>query len=114
MSGYSYQWSLFVDWCSAADVEALPASSATLAEFLKENPADDAVQLRRVSAINRVHLNAGHPAPGRATSIRVALDSARSERTMRRAAQYQVIAAGLPISGSTAALFGRRDAVLLV
>lgn len=114
MSGYSYQWSLFVDWCSAADVEALPASPITLAEFLDENPAGDAVQLRRVSAINRAHLDAGHPAPGRVTSIRMALDSARSDRTIRRADQYRVIAAGLPILGSTAALFGRRDAVLLV
>ncbi|QII09360.1 hypothetical protein BH93_27075 (plasmid) [Rhodococcoides fascians A25f] len=114
MSGYSYQWSLFVDWCSAADVEALPALPVTLAEFLDENPAGDAVQLRRVSAINRAHLDAGHPAPGRVTSIRMALDSARSERTMRRASQYQGIAAELPNIGSTAALFGRRDAVLLI
>ena len=112
--GYSYQWSLFVDWCAAADVEALPASPITLAEFLTENPAGDAVQLRRVSAINRAHLDAGQPAPGRVTSIRIALDSARSDRTIRRAEQHQVIAAGLPISGSTTALFGRRDAVLLV
>ncbi|MDV8077979.1 hypothetical protein R4P47_15560 [Rhodococcus sp. IEGM 1370] len=114
VSGYSYQWSLFVDWCAAADVEALPASPVTLAEFLAENPAGDAVQLRRVSAINRAHLDAGQPAPGRITSLRIALDSARRDRTTRRAAQDQVIAAGLPTSGSTAALFGRRDAVLLV
>lgn len=114
VSGYSYQWSLFVDWCSAADVEALPASPITLAEFLDDNPAGDAVQLRRVSAINRTHLDAGHSAPGRVTSIRMALDSARRGRTIRHAEQYQVIAAGLPTSGSTAALFGRRDAVLLV
>ncbi|WP_255183319.1 MULTISPECIES: hypothetical protein [unclassified Rhodococcus (in: high G+C Gram-positive bacteria)] len=114
VSGYRYQWSLFTDWCAAADVEALPASPITLAQFLDENPAGDAVQLRRVSAINRVHLDAGQPAPGRVTSIRMALDSTRSERTTRRAEHYQVIAAGLPTSGSTAALFGRRDAVLLV
>lgn len=114
MSGYSYQWALFVDWCAAADVEALPASPITLAEFLAENPAGEAVQLRRVSAINRAHLDAGQPAPGRVTSIRIALDSVRSGRTLRRAEQYQVIASGLPTSGSTAALFGRRDAVLLV
>ena len=114
MSGYGYQWSLFADWCVAADVDALPASPITLAEFLDDNPAGDAVQLRRVSAINRAHLDAGQPAPGRITSIRLALDSTRSDRTQRRADHYQGIAAGLPTSGSTAALFGRRDAVLLV
>ncbi len=78
------------------------------------NPAGDAVQLHRVSAINCAHLDAGQPAPGRMTSIRTALDSARSDRTIRYAEQYQVIAAGPPTSGSTAALFGCRDAVLLV
>lgn len=114
MGGYSYQWSLFADWCAAADVKALPASPITLAEFLAENPASEAVQLRRVSAINRAHLDAGQPAPGRVTSIRIAMNSIRSNGTIRRAAQYQTIAARLPTSGSTTALFGRRDAVLLV
>jgi hypothetical protein len=114
VSGYRYEWGLFADWCSAANVEPLPATPITLAEFLNENPAGDAGQLRRVSAINHVHLDAGLPAPGRATSLRLALDSARSARTIRRAVQYQAIAAGLPTVGSTAALFGRRDAVLLL
>lgn len=114
MSGYRHQWSLFADWCAAADVEALPASPITLAKFLAENPAGDAVQLRRVSAINRAHLDADQPAPGRVTSIRIALDSARSDATIRRAKHYQTIASGLPTSGSTASLFGRRDAILLV
>ena len=114
VSGYSYQWSLFADWCAAAYVEALPASPITLVEFLAENPAGDAVQLRRISAINRAHLDAGQPAPGRVTSIRIALNSVRSDRTQCRAEQYQVIAAGLRTSGSTEALFGRRDSVFLV
>ena len=112
--GYRYQWALFADWCAAADTSPLPASPVTLSEFLDENPAGDAVQLRRVSAINRAHLDAGHPAPGRATSMRLALDSARSDRIIRRAAQYHAIAAALPTEASTAALFGRRDAVLLL
>jgi hypothetical protein len=114
VSGYRYQWALFADWCAAADVESLPASPITLAEFLDENPAGDTVQLRRVSAINRAHLDAGHPPPGRVTSLRLALDSARAARTTQCAAHYRVIAAGLPTVGSTAALFGRRDAVLLL
>ncbi|MBM7244193.1 hypothetical protein HQO38_15020 [Rhodococcus fascians] len=113
VNSYRYQWALFTDWCAAADVEPVPATPITLVQFLDENPAGDAVQLRRVSAINRAHLDAGHPAPGRATSLRLALDSVRSDRIIRRAAHYHAIAAGLPHSGSTAALFGRRDAVLL-
>ncbi|OZC46683.1 hypothetical protein CH289_21705 [Rhodococcus sp. RS1C4] len=114
MTSYQYQWGLFVDWCDAADTPPLPASPVTLAQFLDENPARDTVQLRRVSAINRAHLDAGHPAPGRVTSLRLTLDSARADRTIRRAARYQAIAAALPTEGSTAALFGRRDAVFLL
>ncbi|WP_206031026.1 hypothetical protein [Rhodococcus sp. B10] len=114
VTSYRYQWALFADWCAAADTSPLPASPITLAQFLDENPAGDTVQLRRASAINRAHLDAGHPAPGRVTSMRLALDSARADRTIRRAAQYQALAAELPTEGSTAALFGRRDAVLLL
>lgn len=112
--GYRYDWSLFVDWCAAVDIDPLPASPVMLAEFLGEHPASDAVQLRRVSAVNRGHLDAGHPGPGRALSLRLALDSARGARLARRAGRYREIAARLPTSGSTAALFGRRDAVLLL
>ncbi|MDV8079548.1 hypothetical protein R4P47_23545 [Rhodococcus sp. IEGM 1370] len=114
VNSYRYQWALFADWCAAADTSPLPASPITLVQFFAENPAGDIVQLRRVSAINRAHLDAGHPAPGRVTSLRLALASARADRTIRRAAQYQSIAAGLRTSGSTAALFGRRDAALLL
>ncbi|OZF42694.1 hypothetical protein CH292_25430 [Rhodococcus sp. 14-2470-1a] len=114
MSAYRYEWALFADWCAATDTSPLPATPVTLAQFLDGNPAGEAVQLRRVSAINRAHLDAGHPAPGRATSLRLALDTVRADRTIRRAAQYQAIAAELPTTGSTAALFGRRDAVLLL
>ncbi|OZD18173.1 hypothetical protein CH253_16945 [Rhodococcus sp. 06-156-3C] len=114
MKSYRYQWALFADWCAAADTSPLPATPITLAQFLDENPAGDTVQLRRVSAINRAHLDAGHPAPGRVTSLRLALDSARTDKTTRRAAAFHAIAAALPTEGSTAALFGRRDAVLLL
>ncbi|OLT35016.1 hypothetical protein BJF84_15835 [Rhodococcus sp. CUA-806] len=86
----------------------------TVAEFLDENPGSDAVQLRRVSAINRAHRDAGHPLPGRVTSMRLALDSVRAERIRRRGSQLRSAAAALSATGSTEALFGRRDVVLLL
>lgn len=92
----------------------MPTTPAVLAEFLGDNPASDAVQLRRVSAVNRAHLDDGHAPPGRATSLRLALDSARAERLGRRAAQYSTLAAVLPSVGSTEALFGRRDTLVLL
>lgn len=49
-------------WCAAAAPTPMPATPMTVAEFLDQN--SDAVQLRRVSAINRAHRDAGHPPPG--------------------------------------------------
>ena len=111
---YGYDWALFVDWCDAAEFASLPATPAVLAEFLGDNPAGDTVQRRRVSAINRHHLDAGHVPPGRTTSIRIALGSARAERITRRADRLHAIAEALPKVGTTEALFGRRDAILLL
>lgn len=113
-TGYNHVWSLFADWCAAAEQDLLPASPVTVAEFLDENPGSDAVQLRRVSAINRAHRDAGLPLPGRVTSMRLALDSVRAERIRHHDARLQSAAATLPATGSTEALFGRRDAVLLL
>lgn len=114
LGGYRYEWQLFADWCTASDVDPLPTSAITLAEFLGDNPAGDSVQLRRVSAINSRHRGAGLPEPGRVTAIRLALDSARSTRIRHRATQLGSLATALPEIGSTEALFGRRDAVLLL
>lgn len=112
--GYRYEWSLFTDWCAAADVDPLPSSPITLAEFLADNPAGDAVQLRRVSAINHHHRTAGNVPPGTTTALRLALDSARAERIRRRGAGLQSMAFALPRVGGIEALFGRRDSVLLL
>ncbi|WP_088942416.1 hypothetical protein [Rhodococcus sp. 1168] len=111
---YRYEWALFTDWCSAVDQTPLPALPVTLAEFLDDSPAGDRVQIRRISAINRAHLDAGLPPPGRTTALRLALDSARAQRRHHRARQLAAAAGNLPTVGSTEALFGRRDAVLLM
>ncbi|MDJ0362330.1 hypothetical protein [Rhodococcus sp. H29-C3] len=113
-TSYRYEWALFTDWCAAADTTPLPASPMTLAEFLADNPAGDRAQIRRISAINLAHLDSGHPPPGRTTALRVALDSSRAERRHHRARQLATAAAALPTAGSTEALFGRRDTVLLM
>ncbi|MDJ0396420.1 hypothetical protein QMK17_24245 [Rhodococcus sp. G-MC3] len=44
----------------------------------------------------------------------MAFDSARAERRHRRAQRLAAAAADLPTVGSTEALFGHRDAVLLM
>lgn len=111
---YRYEWALFADWCAAADMTTLPATPVTLAEFLGDNPAGDRVQIRRVSAINRAHRDAGHPQPGLVTALRLAVDSVRAQRRRDLAQVLAAAAADLPFTGSTDALFGRRDTVLLL
>ncbi|MDJ0396149.1 hypothetical protein QMK17_22785 [Rhodococcus sp. G-MC3] len=102
-TSYRYEWALFTDWCSAVDQTPLPALPVTLAEFLADNPAGDRVQIRRMSAINRAHLDAGYPPPGRSTALRQALDSARAQRRHRRARQFAAAAGALPTVGSSEA-----------
>ncbi|OZD12996.1 hypothetical protein CH253_18180 [Rhodococcus sp. 06-156-3C] len=60
------------------------------------------------------HRDAGHPQPGRATAIRLALDSVRGQRRRERARALATTARDLLVTGSSEALFGRRDAVLLL
>ena len=107
---YRSEWSLFVDWCAAFDLNALPASPVTVARFLaEENPhASRRVRRRRVSAINAVHRAAGWTAPGTATAVRRVL-STRDRHTAAAAARLRE----LPVTGWPAGLFGRRDALVL-
>ncbi|WP_328813584.1 hypothetical protein [Rhodococcus sp. NBC_00297] len=110
---YRYEWALFADWCTAAEVSALPASPLTLAVFLAENPAGDAAQRRRVAVVNRIHTAARCPAPGTVTAIRLQLDRARTDRAAVLRARVAPIIAELPVVGWPTGMFGRRDAVIL-
>ncbi|MGK3708856.1 hypothetical protein [Arthrobacter sp. IK3] len=55
----SPEWSLFMDWCTAADVSPLPAAAETVAEFFRDVPAASSTRRRRLQAIRRVHAEAG-------------------------------------------------------
>lgn len=107
-------WTLFEDWCAAADHVALPAGPVTLAQFIDENPAAVATHRRRITVINTVHRAEHHCAPGTAEAIRRMLNQARAERLSRLSATVAEIIYRLPTSGWTAGLFGRRDGLLLL
>ncbi|MGW9567021.1 hypothetical protein [Prescottella equi] len=111
---YRYDWALFQDWCTAADLPSLPAAPSTLAQFLAEHPAAASTQRARVTAINWHHDHAGLPAPGRSDTIRDQLDANRADR-LRQASEllWQQIPR-LPTCGWPQGLFGRRDAALLL
>lgn len=110
---YQAQWGLFADWCAATGRCALPADPVTLAIFLDTLPAAPGTLRRRVAAINTVHRGCGYPAPGTAAAIRARLSRRTRPVPDLRGRATRVIA-GLPATGWTAGLFGRRDALILV
>lgn len=110
---YRHDWALFADWCTATDHRPIPATPEALALFLHEHPAAPATQRRRVSAINTVHTDHGHPPPGRSETVRRRLDTSRAARLDRLAALLHRRAAQLPTTGWPSGLFGRRDGLLL-
>ncbi len=111
---YRYDWALFADWCTAAELPSLPAAPSTLAQFLTEHPAAASTQRARVTAINWHHDHAGLPAPGRSDTIRDLLDERRAARLRHAGELIRQQIPHLPTDGWPQGLFGRRDAALLL
>lgn len=111
---YRYDWALFQDWCSATDLDPIPADPLTLAQFLADHPAAPRTQVRRITAINTVHRDHGHPAPGVAPTIRALLDDRRRDHLTQLRSRLAPVIAQLPTHGWPTGVFGRRDAALLM
>ena len=116
--GYAADWSLFADWCAATGLVALPAVPATIVQFLQENRAASHTHRRRVTAINRIHLEHGYQPPGGDPVVREWLTDqlGQPERTDRRPVRAVVdeVIARIPVGGWPTGLFGRRDALLVL
>lgn len=73
---YARRWRHFERWCSTRGMNALPAAPETVMLYLADS-ARNGVSLSTVrgwtSAINRVHLEAGHPSPGDDPAMRTFL-----------------------------------------
>ena len=108
-----HTWMLFTDWCAAHDQSSLPASPELLARFLSAHPTGTVTQRRRISVIDTAHHRYGFPAPGRSDNIRAALDATRRARLDNLAARTGEVISRLPETGWPAALFARRDAMIL-
>ncbi|WP_457142342.1 hypothetical protein [Mycobacterium sp. URHB0021] len=106
-------WMLFTDWCAACDLDPLPASPQTLAEFLSDHPARLGTQRRRVAAIDGVHRRRDLPEPGRAHAVQAALAARRAERLSVLDNLIEQRIALLPTTSWPAGMFGRRDALIL-
>lgn len=102
-------WGRFVAWCTASGYESLPATAATIGQFLTLFPGSASTQRLRRLAIRARHLAAGFPDPIPAVEARV---------WPRRVARDQVVVgevlAAIPKYRYPIGLRGRRDAFLIV
>lgn len=95
---------LYEDWCAATGVQPYPASWDTLATFLAASAGAPSTERARAAAIRAAHRAAGLSGP----TPRAPSDAMASPRP---AVDHLVRA--LPQWGWPAALFARRDALLL-
>ncbi len=109
-AGYTADWALFTDWCTATGHTPLPADWATIVGFTAGCPGAPATLRRRLAAITHHHRAAGHLPP---------VDSAVTERTalplreLIDPVQVEMLLWLLPSHGWTTGVFGRRDRTLL-
>lgn len=102
-------WGRFVAWCDASGHESLPATAATIEQFLTLFPGAASTQRFRRNAIRMHHLAAGLPDPIPTVEARV---WPRPEAT-DQVAVGEVLAA-IPKYRYPIGLRGRRDAFLIV
>ncbi|QSB24673.1 hypothetical protein [Curtobacterium sp. 24E2] len=102
-------WGRFVAWCTATGHEPLPATAATIEQFLIQFPGAASTQRLRRHAIRAHHLAAGLADPIPTVQARV---WPRPEAP-DRAAVGEVLAA-IPKYRYSIGLRGRRDAFLIV
>ena len=117
-AGYASDWTLFTDWCTAADQQPLPASAATVLLFLAENPAAVRTSARRVTAIAHLHRRCGYPSPTEQPEVKQWLRMAAGLSAEPAPAvppeKIEALLRQIPITGWPAGLFGRRDRMLLI
>lgn len=101
-------WDLFVDWCVATEVTALPATPEVVTQFLRAVPGRPTTARRRLRAIRTAHrearLQLPIELPARATTVRAGEGWVTIDRAL----------AQLPTLRHPIGLRGRRDGWLLV
>lgn len=106
---FEAHWDRFVAWCDAAGHQSLPATAATIEQFLTLFPGSASTQRLRRRAIRAHHLAAGLPDPIPTVEARV---WPRPEAPDQAA--VEAVLAAIPKYRYPSGLRGRRDAFLIV
>lgn len=101
-------WSRFEDWCAAWGRTALPATPATVEEFLQLFGGSKSQQRLRRQAIDRHHTAAGEPSPIEPHAVETVWHDSNILADVERAL------AEIPKYRHPVGLRGRRDAFLVV
>ncbi len=120
LRAYRADWADFETWCRAQGFAALPAGPDTVALYLADRAAKLRVSTltRRLTAINKVHRAAGHPAPAlmehlsvgeTLKGIRRALGTGQTGKSPLFTDELRAIVDALPPG-----LIGTRDRALLL
>ena len=104
------EWELFADWCESLGIDAIPATTGMVVEFLRELPASRPVQARRVRAIQEAHA----AADASLTTPRVWAERPDMWRAADGLVGPREAIAQMPKYRWPLGLVGRRDAFLVV
>lgn len=118
LRAYRSDWIDFAAWCRSDGKESLPASTATLALYLRDRAArlKTSTLARRVSAISRAHEMAGYDSPAEAAVVRKLMAEFRLAKTSMPVAKKPVLVDDLRAISSKLpnTILGSRDRALLL
>jgi site-specific recombinase XerD len=119
---YQADWERFEAWCTAGDVDALPAAAGDVGNYLlelKDRGLEASTIRRKAVAIGRRHVAAGHDNPTRERYVECIVDGVFNEtfyvpKRKRRLGEEQVLALVEAVDHDVAAQTARDRAILLM
>lgn len=119
MIAYSNDFKVFTYWCESVGLQAIPATSGTIARFLAQqasNGIKPATLTRRLAAIRLTHEGQGYQTPTQDKAVRAVLQGIRRDIgiTQDKKAPLTVERMASLVSYCTGTITGLRDKALLL
>ncbi len=102
LRAYATDWRRFTSWCTAHDVDALPATPHTVALFLADLPGRPSTLRRKLAAIAVMHRAAGHDSPSDNGIVRATFAGIRRERGVAPRPKTALLVDGFATSAARA------------